>query len=77
MQCDHVEPMLGIWSNHSLDDLTVYDDDVILHFSDQDTEPYYRPMSTLQDDLGMMGNCKNAGSGFGKNEMCVSLPPHV
>jgi hypothetical protein len=44
-QCDHVEPMLGIWSNHPLDDATVYDDDVILHFSDQDTEPYYRPMS--------------------------------
>ena len=79
-QCDHVEPMLGIWSNHSLDDLTVYDDDVILHFSDQDTEPYYRPMSTLQDDLGMMGNCKNAGSGFGKNEMCVTQlasPPRL
>jgi hypothetical protein len=68
-ECDHVEPMLGIWSNHPLDDPTVYDDDVILHFSDQDTEPYYRPMSTLEDDLKMEGNCKNAGSGFGKNEM--------
>ena len=36
-QCDHVEPMLGIWSKHPLDDATVYDDDVILHFSDQVT----------------------------------------
>ena len=68
-QCDHVEPMLGIWSKHPLDDATVYDDDVILHFSDQDTEPYYRPMRTLEDDLTMMGNCKDAGAGFGKNEM--------
>ena len=68
-QCDHVEPMLGIWSKHPLDDAAVYDDDVILHFSDQDTEPYYRPMGTLEDDLTMMGNCKDAGAGFGKNEM--------
>jgi len=26
-------------------------------------------MSTLEDDLAMNGNCLNAGSGFGKNEM--------
>jgi len=68
-ECDHVEPMFGIYSNHSLDDLTVYQDDWILHASDQDYEPYYRPMSTLEDDLSMQGNCRHAGSGFGKNEM--------
>ena len=34
-ELDHVEPMLGIWSKHPLDDPTVYEDDVILHFSDQ------------------------------------------
>jgi len=70
---DHVEPMWGIFSNHSLDDPEVYDDDVILHGSDQDLETYYRPMSTLEDDSNMEGNCKEAGAGFGKNEMypCV------
>jgi len=68
-QCDHVEPMFGIYSNHSLDDSTVYADDWILHASDQDYEPYFRPMSTLEDDLRMEKNCRNAGSGFGKNEM--------
>ena len=68
-ELDHVEPMLGIWSKHPLSDPTVYDDDVILHFSDQDVQPYYRPMGTLEDDLRMEGNCKNAGAGFGKNEM--------
>merc|ERR1711994_514437 len=52
-QCDHVEPMFGIYSNHSLDDSTVYADDWILHASDQDYEPYFRPMSTLEDDLRM------------------------
>jgi hypothetical protein len=66
---DHVEPIFGIFSNHSLTDPTVYDDDVILHASDQDLEPYYRPMSTLEDGLAMQGNCLHAGSGFGKNEM--------
>ena len=68
-EIDHVEPMFGIWSNHSLDDPEVYDDDVILHASDQDKQPYYRAMSTLEDDLSMEGNCANAGAGFGKNEM--------
>lgn len=66
---DHVEPMWGIGSNHPLDDTAVYDDDWILHGSDQDLEPYYRFMNTLEDDLSMQGNCKDAGSGFGKNEM--------
>jgi len=76
-QCDHVEPMLGIWSNHPLDDATVYDDDVILHFSDQDTEPYYRPMSSLDDTVKMEGNCKNAVAGFGHNEMYPCFDSHV
>lgn len=66
---DHVEPMWGIGSNHPLDDPAVYEDDWILHGSDQDYEPYYRFMSTLEDDLSMEGNCKDAQAGFGKNEM--------
>lgn len=67
--CDHVEPMYGIFSNHPLSDPTVYDDDWILHASDQDLLPYYRKINSLDDTLAMGGNCKNAGSGFGKNEM--------
>lgn len=66
---DHVEPMLGIGSNHPLNDTTVYDDDWILHGSDQDLETYYRFMHTLEDDKRMEGNCKDAGAGFGKSEM--------
>lgn len=68
-QCDHVEPMYGIYSNHPFSDTTVYEDDWILHSSDQDYEPYFRPIKTLEDDLSMRGNCLHAGSGFGKNEM--------
>ena len=75
--CDHVEPIWGLFSNHSLDDPQVYDDDVILHASDQDLEPYYRPLNSLDDDLSMEGNCAKAVSGFGHNEMFRSCPhPH-
>lgn len=66
---DHVEPMWGIGSNHPLDDPTVYDDDWIVHGSDQDFEPYYRFMETLEDDTTMEGNCRDAQAGFGVNEM--------
>lgn len=66
---DHVEPIFGIFSDHPLNDTTVFDDDWVLHASDQDLMPYYRKMSTLQDTTSMDGNCKNAGAGFGKNEM--------
>ena len=61
--------MWGLFSNHSLDDENVYEDDWILHASDQDLEPYYRPLNSLDDSLKMDGNCAAAGSGFGKNEM--------
>jgi hypothetical protein len=67
--CDHVEPVFGIFSDKSLNDETAYADDWILHASDQDYMPYYRKMSTLEDDKSMQGNCRKAGSGFGKNEM--------
>ena len=30
---DHIEPVVGIYSNAPLDDLTVYDDDVLVHGS--------------------------------------------
>lgn len=61
--------MYGLYSNHPLTDPTVYDDDVIVHTSDQDLEPYYRPINTLDDTVAMNGNCANAVPGFGHNEM--------
>jgi hypothetical protein len=74
---DHVEPVIGFGTNHALDDAEVYDDDWVLHFSDQDLETYYRHFSTLEDSTDMQGNCKNAGSGFGKNEMYPCLYDQV
>eukprot|EP01063_Lacrimia_lanifica_P033438 TRINITY_DN593_c0_g3_i1.p2 TRINITY_DN593_c0_g3~~TRINITY_DN593_c0_g3_i1.p2 ORF type:complete len:357 (+),score=126.57 TRINITY_DN593_c0_g3_i1:59-1129(+) len=66
---DHHEPILGLGSNHDLSDPTVYDDDWLLHFSDQDLQTYYRTFDTLQDSAEMDGNCKDANPEHGKNEM--------
>jgi hypothetical protein len=72
---DHVECLYGIFSNHSLDDPTVYPDDVVLHTSDQDCFPYYRPMASLEDTPAMEGNCKIARPGFGEsNDRLIEAP---
>ena len=57
------ESRAGIYSKHSLDDPTVYNDDIIVHQSDQDFLPYYRKMDTLEDTTKMDDNCKDAQSG--------------
>lgn len=43
----HVEPVVGIMSNHPLTDETVYPDDVIVHFTDGGINTVYAPISTL------------------------------
>ena len=70
----HIEPVFGIYSNHTLNDTTVYDDDWVLHGSDQDLNPYYRKFSSLEDSTEMNGNCARAQPGFGRNEMypCIN-----
>jgi hypothetical protein len=53
---DHVEPILGIYSNYSLNDTTVYPNDVLVHASnvgldgDKNTG-YYRRFDTLFDSV--------------------------
>ena len=57
---NHHEPVLGIGSNRSLSDLTVYDDDWLVHLSDEDERElvtYYRTFGSLQDSYAMAGNC--------------------
>lgn len=51
----HVEPVVGIQSNHPLTDETVYDDDVVLHYNDGGNETMHRKISSLP--------CKWAGPG--------------
>jgi hypothetical protein len=65
---NHHEPVLGIGSNHSLNDTTVYDDDWIVHLSDENDAhsplsklvTYYRTFGSLEDGFEMQGNCKLA-----------------
>eukprot|EP00935_MAST-01C_sp_MAST-1C-sp1_P002294 g2294.t1 len=57
---NHHEPVLGIGSNHSLNDTTVYDDDWLVHLSDENEHElvtYYRTFGSLQDGFAMKGNC--------------------
>jgi len=51
----HVEPVVGIQSNHPLNDTTIYDDDVVVHYTDDGTNAVHRKMTTLP--------CKWAGVG--------------
>lgn len=70
----HIEPVWGIFSDHPLNDTTVYDDDWLLHSSDQDLQHYYRKFETLVDTTAMDGNCAHAGRYPGVNEMypCIN-----
>jgi len=57
----HVEPVIGIQSNHPLNDTTVYDDDVAVHFDDGDVSTVYRAISTLPGEWagpGHQANCR-------------------
>ena len=58
----HVEPVIGIQSNHPLNDTTVYDDDVVLHFTDGGVETVHRGLTTLPCDWdGVKGHKADCG----------------
>ena len=57
----HVEPVVGIQSNHPLNDTTVYDDDVVVHFTDGGTNTVHRVMSTLPCKWAGMGERADCG----------------
>jgi len=46
----HIEPVVGIMSNHPLSDETVYDDDIFVHYTDADKNTYYRTAKSLPSD---------------------------
>ena len=64
----HIEPVWGIYTNLSLDDPTVSENDWLVHGSDWDQNGYHREFSTLVDTAKMEGNCANAGTHPGTNE---------
>lgn len=53
----HVEPVVGIMSDHPLTDEEVYDDDVVVHYTDADTHSYYRTMASLPGDYFFFARC--------------------
>ena len=57
----HVEPVIGIQSNHPLNDTTVYDDDVAVHYTDGGTNTVYKVISTLKGTWAGPGESANCG----------------
>jgi hypothetical protein len=57
----HIEPVIGIQSNHPLNDSTVYDDDVVLHFTDGGTSTVHRTISSLPCKWGGLGQRADCG----------------
>jgi hypothetical protein len=57
----HVEPVIGIQSNHPLNDSAVYDDDVVVHYTDGGVKAVYRPISSLPGTWGGVGEKADCG----------------
>lgn len=58
----HIEPVIGIQSNHPLTDETVYDDDVAVHYNDAGTDTFYSTFRSLpgnwSDEGGKQARCQ-------------------
>lgn len=67
----HVEPVIGIQSNHPLNDTTVYDDDVVVHFTDGGTNTVHRPISTLPGKWAGVGHKASCGLRY---HYCIGNP---
>lgn len=75
---DHIEPFFRMYTNHAVNDTAVYDDDYVAHGSGYSPDGeanlgYFRPFTSLLDDLDMGGNCAAAQEGWKKNEMYPCL----
>lgn len=75
---DHIEPFFKLYTNHGVNDSTVFDDDIVAHGSGYSPDGeanmgYFRPMISLLDDLKMEGNCAVAHEGWMQNEMYPCL----
>ena len=60
----HVEPVIGIESNHPLTDTTVYDDDTFVHYTDNGVSTVYKPVATLAGSWkpGGRAKCQSSSS---------------
>ncbi|GMI49087.1 hypothetical protein TrCOL_g8065 [Triparma columacea] len=66
----HVEPVIGIQSNHPLNDTKVYADDVILHYTDGGVNTVHRQASTIAGTWGGEGEKADCGD----YDYCISNP---
>ena len=66
----HVEPVIGIQSNHPLNDTKVYDDDVVLHFTDGGVNTVHRVMSSLAGEWAGPGEKADCGD----YDYCIGNP---
>ena len=67
----HVEPVIGIQSNHPLNDTNVYDDDTVMHFTDGGVNTVHRPISSLPGTWDGPGHPANCGA---KYNYCIGNP---
>jgi len=58
----HVEPVIGIMSNHPLNDTEVYDDDEVLHYTDAGVNTVHRRLSSLPGKWAGEGKPADCGS---------------
>jgi len=71
----HVEPVIGIQSNHPLNDTNVYDDDVVLHYTDAGTNTVSRVISTLAGKWAGVGQKASCGGSFlNPYSYCIGNP---
>jgi hypothetical protein len=66
----HVEPVVGIQSNHPLDDETVYADDVVMHYTDAGINTVHRVISSLPGKWSGPGQKANCG----QYKYCIGNP---
>lgn len=66
----HVEPVIGIQSNHPLNDSTVYADDVVMHYNDGGINTVYRPIASLPGKWAGPGHPADCGA----YSYCISNP---
>jgi hypothetical protein len=67
----HIEPIVGILSDHPLTDEDFYDDDYIVHYNNAGTSPLYRSMSSLPGKIQLGVSCCPGGGDFPDSQMCL------
>jgi len=67
----HIEPVVGIMSNHPLTDDTVYDDDVFAYFDDASKSTHYAISTEVSGQCPFSGNTCTASCSTGWYGQCV------